>query len=88
MRKTEDAPAWAAAQYSEITLVDLKRHSNPEASEISEAIYYLVITHTHGEALEMAKQVRRGTTTQNYGGKSADGTTQELPRKELRHWAR
>merc|ERR1712074_297285 len=57
--KSEEILEWAASQPGEITAMDITQHSNHQAAEISEGIYYLVTRHTHGEALELAKLVPR-----------------------------
>merc|ERR1712074_147664 len=57
--KSEEILEWAASQPGEITAMDITQHSNHQAAEISEVIYYLVTRHANGEALELAKLVPR-----------------------------
>merc|ERR1712074_243819 len=57
--RSEEIFERAASQPDEIRAMDITQHSNHQAAEISEVIYYLVTRHTNGEALELAKLVPR-----------------------------
>ena len=69
---------WAAGSSAEIKKDDLKFHSNAEAQEISEVMYYLITRHTYGEALEVAKLVPRNNGAELEKAQQK-GTTREPP---------